>query len=235
MALTVSSSIDALLNPPEKTTEQVKAQGTLDKEDFLLLLVTQLKLQNPLDPLDNQEFGAQLAQFSSLEQLTNLNESMKETQSTNLDLTQSITNGLSASLIGKRILADSNRFYHYQGYEDTMKFSLTAPADKVKVRISTTSGNVLYEKDLGSLPSGEQTFVWNGKNSNGNVVSDGQYVFEVVANDASGNSIVDKLRTYGIVTAVRFRDGMAYLVVNNVEIPMKDIEEILSDVTPLGV
>jgi hypothetical protein len=45
---------------------------------------------------------------------------------------------------------------------------------------------------------------------------------------------VDKVRTYGIVTAVRFRDGMAYLVVNNVEIPMKDIEEILSDVNPLG-
>ena len=91
----VSSTIQQLLIPPNRG-EELKSQGTLDKEDFLLLLVTQMQLQNPLDPLSNQDFSAQLATFSSLEQLTNLNRTMEASQLADLALTNSISNAMSA-------------------------------------------------------------------------------------------------------------------------------------------
>jgi flagellar basal-body rod modification protein FlgD len=92
---------------------------------------------------------------------------------------------------------------------------------------------VVYEKDMGSLPKGEHEFVWNGADAQGNVAADGQYTFEVTATDSKGNNVAGTLTSYGIVTAVRFRDGMVYLVVNNVEIPVSDIKEILYDASSI--
>ena len=224
------STIDQLLYPQIQEAP-VKPQGYLDKEDFLLLLVTQLRYQNPLEPLENQDFGAQLAQFSSLEQLTNLNETMENTQQTNLVLTQSITNSLSASLIGKRVLAVNNRFYHISPQHDKLNYGLTGAAENVMVRIVTPAGTVLYEEELGAKPKGEYEFMWDGCDINGNLVSDGQYLFEIFAEDKNGANVAGTAMTTGTITAVRFHDGNAYLIVNNVEIPINEVSEILP---PLG-
>lgn len=222
----VESTIEQLLNPPIREAE--KPRGFLNKEDFLLLLVTQLRFQNPLEPMKNNDFGAQLAQFSSLEQLTNLNHTMEATQLANLNLTQSITNALSASMIGKRILAENNRFIHISPAHDVFKFTLTGPANNVTVRIISAGGAVLYEKDLGAMPKGVRDFTWDGVDKNGNLVPDGQYVFQVSAVGSGGENVAGRLMTTGIVTAVRFRDGIAYLVVNDVEIPISEVKEILT-------
>ena len=224
----VSSTIQQLLIPPNRG-EELKSQGTLDKEDFLLLLVTQMQLQNPLDPLSNQDFAAQLANFSSLEQLTNLNRTMEASQLADLALTNSISNAMSASLIGKRVLAESDRFAHISPGIDQMQFTVTEPAESVRVRVVTELGNVVFEKDLGALPKGSHDFKWDGVDKNGNLVADGQYVFEVSATGSRGQDVTGKQLTAGKVTAVRFRDGRAFLLVNNVEIPINEIIEILAE------
>ena len=227
-------TIDQILNPPQKEVVG-KAKGFLGKEDFLLLMVTQMRLQNPLDPLDNQDFAAQLAQFSSLEQLTNLNETMELAQIANLGLTQSITNTMAASLIGKRVLAENNQLFHISPQKDVINFTLTDPADTVTIRIVTATGNVLLEKDLGGMPKGTHEFAWDGVDNNGNLVSDGKYLFEIVAEGSEGENVAGRAMAAGIVTGVRFRDGRAYLIVNNVEIPINEVQEVLAGPNESGL
>ncbi|MGA9120044.1 MAG: flagellar hook capping FlgD N-terminal domain-containing protein, partial [Bacteroidota bacterium] len=84
------------------------ASNQLGKDDFLKLLVTQLQNQDPLNPLQGTEFVAQLAQFSSLEQLTNINSSLEQNIQSNQLMTQSIGNSLAATLVGKDVRASSN-------------------------------------------------------------------------------------------------------------------------------
>jgi len=226
----VTSTIDQLLNAPYNAQETAKAPGYMDKEDFLLLLITQLKYQNPLDPLKNEDFSAQLAQFSSLEQLTNLNSTMENAQVSNLTLTQSIMNSLAASLIGKRVLALNNIFYHVKGHADMMQFDLIDTAKNVIVRVKTDAGTVLYEEELGSKSSGINTFTWDGIDKNGNEVAQGGYIFEVEAEGLNGESVAGSVMTAGLITGVRFRDGQAFLVVNNIEIPLSEVKEVFMEV-----
>ncbi len=220
--------IDVLLNPPKKE-EVEKVSGLLGKEDFLLLLVTQMQYQNPLDPMENQDFAAQLAQFSSLEQLTNLNETMQQSQESNTTLTQSISNSFAANLIGKQVLAEDNRFVHIAPNHSLMQYALTDAASGVKIRVKTKVGNVLIENNLGAQPKGVHQFTWDGVDKNGNLVADGEYLFEVIAEGADGNSVAGTAMTAGTVQAVRFHDCVAFLLVNGVEIPMQEINTILPD------
>jgi len=227
MAMSVTSTIDELLNSYSQTADNREVENSyMGKEDFLLLLVTQLKYQNPLEPLENQDFSAQLAQFSSLEQLSNLNETMEASYATNILLNQNISNTMAASLIGKSVLAENDNFYHITGRDDMLGYSLTDTAKNVTVRIVTQTGNTIYEENLGSMSSGVHSFTWDGKDNSGNDVSDGLYMFEVEAYGVDDQSVLNTTMTTGIISSVRFRDGEAYLVVDNVEIPLSEVSEI---------
>ena len=94
------------------------SEASLSRDDFLQLLVTQLGNQDPLNPMDGQEFAAQLAQFSSLEQLININESMIQSGEINGLLAQSVNAGVAADLIGKTIEAEGDQF-QYSGEDST--------------------------------------------------------------------------------------------------------------------
>ena len=153
---------------------------------------------------------------------------MKASQLANLTLTQSISNAMSASLIGKRVLAENNQFAHISPGKDILQYTLTEPADSVTVRVVTEVGNVVFEKKLGAMPKGVHKFVWDGIDNNGSSVADGRYFFEVSAFGSSGQDVAGRQMTAGIVTAVRFRDGRAILIVNEVEIPINEIIEILA-------
>ncbi|MFC1555333.1 flagellar hook assembly protein FlgD, partial [candidate division KSB1 bacterium] len=108
-----------------------------------------------------------------------------------------------------------------------MQFNLNEAAKNVVLRITTGTGAVLLEKEMGAMPKGTQEFAWDGIDQNGNLVSDGEYYFEVFAEGSNGQNVAQSAFTSGEVTAVRFINGMAYLVVNNVEIPITEITEIL--------
>ena len=90
-------------------SQTTNSNSVLGKDDFLQLLITQLKNQDPLNPTDGTEFASQLAQFSSLEQLTNLNDAIQQNMNNSYYLTQSINNSLASNLVGKNVtvLSDS--------------------------------------------------------------------------------------------------------------------------------
>ncbi len=226
----VSSSLNDLLaagNGGDGIKWAEHQDDIMDKDDFLLLLVTQLQYQDPMNPVENQDFSTQLAQFSSLEQLTNINDTLQTSIDTNLLLTQSMSNSFAANMIGKKIMAVTNKFSHKEFSPDNLNFNLTEAADDVTVKVVTSVGTTIYEKNLGTLPEGEHTFQWDGSDSHGNQVADGTYYFEVYAEGSTGVNVAEHVRTEGTIESVRFKDGLAYFLVNGVEIPLSDVQEIM--------
>jgi flagellar basal-body rod modification protein FlgD len=194
---------------------------TLGKDDFLKLLVTQLRFQNPLSPLDNTEFTAQLAQFSSLEQLNNIN-----TQLHDLLLFQnSLQNTLTSSLIGKQVKIPGNEVY----LKDTSEISYTLQenASKIKISVYNSGGELVKEVNLGQQTSGEKSYVWDGTDNSGNHLPEGHYQIKVEAFDDSGDPVNVSTVVYGTITGITFENNITYLIVDNkTKIQLSDIKEI---------
>lgn len=199
------------------------SQGSiLDKDDFLLLLVAQLKAQDPLKPMDSTEFTAQLAQFSSLEQLYNVNDNLEY-----LQLYQaSINNSQAVSLIGKSIKASGNVIAAHDGKAGTLHFALASDAEGVFVSIYDSTGALVKSVEQGALGAGEQTIQWDGTNNAGEKVPDGIYTFEIMAIDDNEDIVNSATFTVADVTGITFKNGIVYLVAGDREIPIGDVVEV---------
>ena len=192
MAVTDSTSsltLNQILANSSKTATSTTTDGlssatgsatgnqALGKDAFLQLLVTQLKNQNPLDPQDNSAFVAQLAQFSSLEGITTLNDSV-----TAISSSYKSSQALQASsLVGRSVVVQTG-----SAYVDTTK-SMTGTAvipssvAGATVTITDKDGKAVKTIDLGSQAAGNATFVWDGTNTAGVKVDPGTYTFKASA------------------------------------------------------
>ena len=151
------------------------SSSSLGKDAFLQLLVTQLKNQNPLDPQDNTAFVAQLAQFSSLEGITTLNDSVN-----------AITGGLqssqalqASSLVGRSVIVQTNEAYVDPASEKPFNGSVVVKdADsKPTITITDADGEVVRTIEMGTQKAGNADFTWDGKNDDGELLPKGNYTF----------------------------------------------------------
>lgn len=210
------------------STANVKEnKGTLGKDDFLKLMIQQLKNQDPLNPLDGTEYASQLAQFSSLEQLTNLNSSITKSMDVNYMLTQSINNTMVATLIGKEVKIDGNNLTVIGQEKIDLGYNLPVQAKNVVVKVLDSNGNVVRLMD-GSVEAGRAKVSWDLCDNNGEKVKNGNYTFEVEAYNMSGEKM--KLSTYkiGLIDGVRFTQNGSMLLVGGAEYSISDILEILN-------
>ena len=189
--------------------------GSLGKEDFLKLLVTQLGQQDPLNPSDATEFVTQLSQFTSLEQLVNIKDGLDV-----LAITQ--TAGTSAqvvSFIGKEV-AYANDVVTRDGPAappSTLSYKLDGKAADVQVEIRDDKGLLVKTIDAGAQPAGPAQLTWDGRDDNGVALPAGDYTFKVVASDASGAPVDVETRATRRVTAIRFENGYPQLVLESGE------------------
>jgi flagellar basal-body rod modification protein FlgD len=212
----------ASITGSEKSSAATAASKTMGKEAFLTLLITQLQHQDPLNPADSTEFTAQLAQFSSLEQLSNVNENLNT-----LKLYQaSINNAQAVAFIGKDIVAKGNRLEVKGGRASACEFELSAAAQRVALSIYDARGNFVADIQRTALNAGKQSLVWDGKDRNGNPVSDGAYTFEVQAEGAKGEKLGATTFSKGMVSGVTFEDGVTYLIVGGSKIAVGDVTQI---------
>ncbi len=201
-------------------------KNTLGKQDFLNLLVSQMRNQDPLDPMKGTEFAAQLAQFSSLEQLTNLNTSMTQSLDANAILTQSINNGLSATFIGKDVRAAVDTF-QYTG-EGDVKIGYELPVEASKVTVKIYDGNgVLVNTLNGDTGSGQHSLTWDGTTGKDEAVASGKYSFKVEAVGADGKAITAEKYLFGTISGVRFKPEGTVFVIDGMEIALGNILEIM--------
>jgi flagellar basal-body rod modification protein FlgD len=211
------SGLDTLSSSQVQTSQT--GTTTLGKDDFLKLLVAQLKAQDPLNPMDPTEFTTQLAQFTSLEELTNVN--------TNLGnlLTKQATanNSLAVDFLGKTIEASGNSVDLKNGVADSIAFSLDQSAAAVTVNVHDSSGNLVKTINAGSFAAGENSVKWDGTDNNGKILSDGEYTFTIQPIDATGNTVSSTSYIQGEVTGVLYNSGTTYLKVGNQEITLDKV------------
>jgi flagellar basal-body rod modification protein FlgD len=197
----------------------------LGKDDFLNLLITQLKYQDPLNPLDGTEFAAQLAQFSSLEQLTNVNSNLEQFLNTNVAMSNSINNALAATFIGKEVRASTDSFTYSGESSVNFGYELASSAAAVSIKIYDKSGT-LVKTISGSTKSGDNSYEWDGVGDNGLKVASGTYSYTIEASDSGGTSLQVSPYIYGTVTGVRFKSDGTVFVIDGMEISLSDIMEI---------
>jgi flagellar basal-body rod modification protein FlgD len=198
----------------------------VDKEAFLQLLVTQLKYQDPLSPISNEEFLAQLAQFSSLEQLQSINTGTQ----TGLLLQQSVTNSLSTALIGKDVLVGTDAVTIAGGQPVDFYLSLGGTG-RVTAEIHDEDGSLVRTLEIPGadelpLTEGEHGFTWDGLDEAGEAVPDGTYTISVEASDDNGLPVMVSSYLSGHVDGIRFAAGSAYIVIGDMEFTLADIVEI---------
>jgi flagellar basal-body rod modification protein FlgD len=199
---------------------------TLGKDDFLKLLVTQLQNQDPLNPADSTQFVAQLAQFSSLEQLTNVNDNLKTVQL----FDQSINNAQAVNFVGKTIKASGSIFELGSGETHEIQYQLGEDAAKVYVSINDATGTTVRKIEMDHMAAGSQSVVWNGADENGNAVPDGIYSFSVQAVNSDGEAMTSAAYIKETVTGISYHDSSTYLQANGIEIPYSAIMEVTEPV-----
>jgi flagellar basal-body rod modification protein FlgD len=200
-------------------------KSVMGKDDFLSLLVTQMRNQDPMDPMKGADFAAQLAQFSSLEQLTNINVALEQSLSASAMMTNSINNALAATFIGKEVRATASSFQYQGAGSINLGYSLAAAGDSATVKICDDAGNVVRTLS-GSTFSGVNSITWDGKNDSGEAVGSGTYTFKVEATDKTGGALDASTYLYGKISGVRFKAEGAFFVIDGMEIPLSSIVEI---------
>jgi flagellar basal-body rod modification protein FlgD len=201
---------------------------TLGKDDFLRLLTVQLQHQDPMSPVQNEDFIAQLAQFSSLEQLENINTRLQDGIDLDLILTQVLNNTSAAGLIGKTVIAEGGAVHLGESGSSEIHFDLASAADHVVIRITDEAGGVIQTLTEGRLSEGRHQVTWNGEDAQGNRRAEGTYRVEIEAYDPEDNRIDVTSLLVGEITGVRFEDGEARLMVAGLELGIGEILEILA-------
>lgn len=156
------------------------------RDQFLRLLIHQLKHQDPLNPLSDQNFTAQLAQFSSLEQLAQINENLLGLGG----IQQDLVNAQALNLLGRRVLVSAGAGMRVQGGQaDAVVVDAPDSAVTLSVQVKDSSGRTVRTIEV-PPGSGRRTVEWDGKDDQGQPLADGTYTLEADARDAQG-SVVD--------------------------------------------
>lgn len=206
-------------------SKKVRTTGNdkLDKDAFFKLMLAQLKQQDPSNPLKSHEMAAQLAQFSGLEQMTNMNQTLTEMK----NATKPAENFQSLNLIGKAVAGDSSRVSRSQfDKEHEFRFNLMSDAAEATIQVKDAEGTTLRTYNLKNLKAGAAKMSWNGENENGQKMQPGDYRFVVEAKDMNGRKVQAQTEFGGTITGVSFTPQGPVLQVGKQSIRLQDVSQI---------
>lgn len=210
-------------NGQPKTTG---AQQVLGKDDFLQLLVTKLEYQDPLKPIDDEGFIAQLAQFSSLEQMNNIAEAISSSNQWDFLQTQSLNNVMAAGFIGKDVEADFSGVHVDADNKPNISFNISREAKDVAFEIRDKDDNLITTLHMQDVSAGNNSIHWDGKDSRGNRVEEGFYTVTASATGQDGSTFKPSLSLVGTVSSVVYRDGQALLIIDGTEVALSDVKTV---------
>ena len=171
---------------------------TLDQNDFLKLLTTQLKTQDPFAPVDNSQMVAQMAQFSSVAGISEMNSSLKAMAT---DISASRLGG-AASWIGKSALVSSDIATPVSGGGYAGEITLPSAAKSAQVSFTDADGNILHQSSFGASDAGQLAFSWDGKDADGNTVATGPLAITVTAYAKNGTAMTPTTSTWTPIASV---------------------------------
>ena len=207
-------------------TKKIRTAGSdkMDKDSFMKLMLAQMKHQDPMNPMQSHELAAQLAQFSSVEQLQNVNQTLEE-----MKASQKPTETFQAlNFIGKSVSGDSSKLVRVKGdREHDFSFTLPADAKTAVVKVRNSNGEIIRKVDLKDLKQGENNFKWNGMDDRGQAANAGEYQFLIEATNASGGKLAVKTDFEGAITGVNFTAEGPVLLVGTQSVKIKDVKKIV--------
>lgn len=202
--VTSAAATSATTSSTTSTTSSNSTAGLADNfQTFLTLLTTQLQNQNPLDPLDTNQFTAQLVQFAQVEQQLKANDQLSSLVS--LQKTAQSTQAL--SFVGQTVAVDGSTV----AFNGSATWNLNAAKDSnAVITISNSAGQEVYNGSF-SVKSGNSSFVWDGKGNDGTQWPAGNYKMAVTAKDSQGNPVTVSTEIQGVVDSVDLTASPALL------------------------
>jgi flagellar basal-body rod modification protein FlgD len=195
----------------------------LGKDAFMTLLLTQMKNQDPTNPLKSHEMAAQLAQFTSLEKLNNINESIAALRKDN----QPDHNFQALSMIGKVVTMDNSKIPHTEPNEQhDLRFSLPQDASKCNIEVKDATGATVRKIEIKNVKAGAQQMMWNGKTDEGGSAPPGDYTLAVEAFGSNGKKLYVQTKAEGQITGVNFTAHGAVLLMGKQQINLSDVKSI---------
>lgn len=189
-------------------------------DTFLKLLTTQLQNQDPLSPLDSNEFTQQLVQFSQVEQSIATNKNMEKA----IDLLSAGRNADAVSYLGKNISAKGDSTY-LTGGAAVWSYQFDAPVASTAITVTDAAGKLVYVGS-GSTDTGLHDFEWNGTDNTGNALPDGEYTIAVTGKDTDGKLAAASTYVHGHVDGVNTTGEDPYVLLGSVAIPLSDVLEV---------
>lgn len=184
---TGNSYLDSLSGTKSSSsTTTKKSNGSLDQSDFLKLLTTQMQTQDPLNPTDNTQMVAQMAQFSQTTGIAEMNQSLKSLVSS---MQQSRVSD-AANWIGKAALLSSSQSSALADGSFAGNVTLPSAASRVDISLVDSTGTVVYTGSANNVPAGDVPFYWDGKDKDGNAVS-GPLTIVASAKDSQAAAMSD--------------------------------------------
>ncbi len=189
--------------------------------EFLQLLTTQLKNQNPLDPLDTNQFTQQLVQFSSVEQQINMNTQL----TTLIGLQQTAQSAQAASFVGATVAVNGSTTQLVNS-QATWNYSVSSPATAT-ITVTNASGQTVFS-ETGTVQPGQQAFNWNGVGTNGQQWPDGAYTIAITATGANGQSVGVSTQVQGVVDSVDLSQNPPVLSVGGQNFTLNQILRVVN-------
>jgi flagellar basal-body rod modification protein FlgD len=213
-----SSDLTAASTANATTNGQAVGQDT-----FLKLLTTQMQNQDPLSPMDNEAFVAQLAQFSSLEQLMGVQKSL---ESIYLGIA-SMNNASMADLLGAEVVALGDSFAYDGSGPTELHYDADTAAADATLTVYDADGSVVYAGAVtGGVSDGEGTVTWNGKRTDGGTAAEGTYRFEITAKAADGTDVDVTERVIGTIDEMDYSSGTPMPSIEGVPLSLADVVRI---------
>ena len=203
-----------------------KVRGTgnkeMDKDAFFKLMMAQLKNQDPTNPLKNHEMAAQLAQFSTLEQMSNMNTTLKEMKAGS----KPIEEFQALNMIGKKVSGDSSKLARNDvDKEHEFSFKLPQDAKTTEIKLMNAKGDIVREFNFNELKAGENKVVWNGETDDGRKAPAGNYSFQTDATGANGQKLQVKTDFEGVISGMSFSNEGPVLQIGKQTVRLKDIRQ----------
>ena len=193
----------------------------MGKEEFLRLLVTQLSNQDPFDPLDPTEFSSQLTEYSSLEQLINLNDKLEAQTLSDAFNTLSMNTSLAASLVGQNVLAQGSQAFVSDSGEGSVTVDIGGSGGVATINIFDSFGNQIATRQLGGVAGGRKEISLDQLD-----LPAGSYIYRLDVTTSEGEAVGVTHYTGGTVDGVQFDNGGIMLKVGDMVIPLTQLIEI---------
>lgn len=214
---------------PKNELYKEGAHNQMGKDEFLKLLTTQLQHQDPMNPMDQSKMTGELAQFSQLEQLSNLNSKFDAQNKT-----KAIEDKFyAASFVGKKVVTTGSTLnLKNSGDPGDVLFKLDGDAAKVMVRILDEKNNVMGEIWRDGMSQGSHQVTWDGVALDGSPAVKGTYRAQVKAWDSMGQEVGTKTEATGVVQSVTFDEGEPVLTVAGQKVYLRDVQSFHTAETP---